>query len=312
MPLSIFGFSALWSPYLIGVISFLIIVYFLVTVVWRKDFKKSEPLKKSEAIYFLSAMLLLYIIIGSPIDLMSLIMFTYHMVQMAFLLLFIPILLIKGIPWWVWKVIVEAPVVKQIFKIFAHPVVAVLGFALVFSVYHLPSVLDTVKLDQTLHVLATFILFLSAFFMYWPLINNVEGQPKMKSIFKLGYIIANAVLITPACALIIFASAPLYGTYSNGEMWLKAMELCVPGTTLSGLSLSGPEIFSNISPLADQQLGGVLMKIIQEIIFGVILFSVFRKWWREEHKGENADEITQQSLREYQVFHNNTSINSEK
>src|SRR5690554_6056955 len=108
MPLSIFGFQAMWSPYLIGVIIFLTIVYFLVTVVWRKDFKVSEPLKKSEATYFLLNMLTLYIIKGSPLDLLSHIMFTMHMIQMAFLLLVIPIFVIKGIPWWIWKIVVEA------------------------------------------------------------------------------------------------------------------------------------------------------------------------------------------------------------
>ncbi|MFJ8234483.1 cytochrome c oxidase assembly factor CtaG [Ureibacillus sp. NPDC094379] len=302
MPLSIFGFQALWSPYLIGVIIFLTVVYFLVTVVWRKDFKVSEPLKRSEAIYFVIAMLLLYIVKGSPIDLLSHIMFTYHMVQMALLLLLIPMLIIKGIPWWIWKVVVDAPVVKVIFKIFAQPVVALFVFALMFSVYHIPLVFDTIKLDETFHGIFTFFLFLSAFFMNWPLINNVEGQYKMKSLYKIGYIIGNAVLITPACALIIFAPEAMYATYTDGETWLKAMELCVPASTLSGLTLSGPELFNNMSPVGDQQLGGVLMKILQEIIFAVVLFRVFRVWWREERK--NDDEITEKALRDFQASKN--------
>lgn len=305
MPLSIFGFSALWSPYFIGVIIAIIIIYFLVTVLWRKDFKVSEPLKKSEAIYFLLAMVVLYTIKGSPVDLTSFILFTMHMVQMAFLLLLLPILLIKGIPWWVWKVVVEAPGSRKIFKVLGHPLIAAFGFALTFSVYHLPVVLDFVRIDQTLHGLGTFILFLSAFFMYWPLLNPVvdkaEGQLKMKGLYRVGYIIANAVLITPACALIIFSPNPLYDTYTDGELWLKAMSLCVPTATLSGLSatLSGPELFTNMSAIRDQQLGGVLMKIIQEIILGTLLVFVFRRWWNEEHKDESK--ITENALKEFEL-----------
>ncbi|MEK4228615.1 cytochrome c oxidase assembly factor CtaG [Solibacillus sp. FSL H8-0538] len=298
MPLSIFGFQALWSPYLMGVIVFLTVLYFLVTKTWRKDFQVSEPLKKSEAAYFLIGMITLYIVKGSPIDLLGHIMFTWHMVQMALLLLLVPVFLIKGIPPWVWKVIVEAPFINKVMKVFTQPLFAILLFVGLFSFYHLPSVFDTIKLDETLHGLYTFILFLSAVNMYWPLLNNVEGQHQLKNIHKLGYIAANAVLITPACALIIFASHPLYGTYSDSEMWLKAMELCVPASTLSGLSLSGPELFSNMSLVSDQQVGGVLMKIIQEIIFGVILFKVFRKWWNTERA--NQDEITADALREFQ------------
>ncbi|MEO4053649.1 cytochrome c oxidase assembly factor CtaG [Solibacillus sp. CAU 1738] len=298
MPLSIFGFQALWSPYLIGVIVFLTVVYFLVTVTWRKDFKVSEPLKKSEAIYFILGMISLYIIKGSPIDLLGHIMFTMHMVQMALLLLLVPILIIKGIPWWVWKVVVELPVIKTIFKVFTQPLVAIFMFIALFSFYHIPSVFDTIKLDETLHGMYTFILFSSAVLMYWPLINTVEGQHQLKPLYKLAYIIGNAVLITPACALIIFAPSPMYGTYTDGEMWLKAMELCVPTSTLSGLSLSGPELFSSMSSLSDQQVGGVMMKIIQEIIFGVILARVFRKWWNSERK--NPEEVTAKALKEFQ------------
>ncbi|TSI09322.1 cytochrome c oxidase assembly factor CtaG [Lysinibacillus sp. BW-2-10] len=299
MSLSIFGFQALWSPYFLGVIIILTGLYFFVTVARRDRFKVSEPLQRSEAIYFILAMTLIYVIKGSPIDLMAHIMFTYHMVQMAFLLLLVPMLLIKGIPWWVWKAVLEIPVVRSIFKVFGQPVIALFVFALMFSVYHLPVLFDTIKLNETYHGIFTFILFMSAFFMNWPLIHDVEGQPKMKNLYKIGYIIANAVLITPACALIIFNPEPLYATYTDGETWLKAMELCVPISTLAGLSLSGPELFNNMTPIADQQMGGVLMKILQEIIFIVVLVRVFVRWWREEKKNE-AD-ITEKALREFQA-----------
>lgn len=298
MPISIFGFQALWSPYLFGCLLLVTAFYFLLTISWRKKFNLSEPLKKSEAAYFVLGIISFYIIKGSPIDLLGHIMFTMHMTQMAFLLLLVPIFFIKGIPWWVWKVVVEAPVMRTIFKIFTKPLVSIIVFIGLFSVYHLPSVFDTIKLNEIYHLAYTAILFTSAIFMYWPLLNNVDGQHEMKNMTKLAYIASNAVLITPACALIIFASSPMYGTYSDSDMWLKAMELCVPSSTLSGLTLSGPELFSSMDLLSDQQVGGVLMKIIQEIIFGVILFKIFRKWWNTERS--NQQEITDNALKEFQ------------
>lgn len=298
MPLNIFGFQALWSPYFIGVIIFLTVFYFLVTVTWRKEFKESEPLKRSEAIYFILAMLTLYIIKGSPIDLLGHILFTMHMVQMAFLLLLVPILLIKGIPVWLWKVVLSIKPINLIVKWLTQPIVAIFLFVGMFSVYHLPDVFDTVKLNMTLHSIYTMLLFMSALFMYWPLLNQVEGQHKMKNMTKLAYIAGNAVLITPACALIIFANHPMYATFYDASSWLKAMELCVPIDTLASLNLSGPELFSSMTPVSDQQVGGVLMKIIQEIIFGVILYKVFTQWWKHERKNEN--EITENALKEFQ------------
>ena len=303
MPLSIFGFRAMWSPALIGVLVFFTVLYFLITTKWRNDFKYSEPLKKGEAISFVFAMIMLYVIIGSPIDLMSHIMFTMHMVQMAFLLLFIPIFFIIGIPNWLLKVVINLPYVKPVFHFMTKPIFAVFFFVFMFSVYHLPVVLDYIKLDEAAHGIYTFVLFMSALFMYWPLLNTVEGEPAMKDINKFFYIIANAILITPSCALIIFSPTAFYATYTDGETWMKAMALCVPSNTLQGLTLSGPELFTNMTPLEDQQLGGVIMKIIQEIIFAVILGRVFMVWYKNDQK--NADKMTEEALKERQRLSQN-------
>ena len=127
--------------------------------------------------------------------------------------------------------------------------------------------------------------------------NTLEGQPKLHGLKKIGYVILSAILITPACTLIIFADVPVYDTYTSGEAWLKAMALCVPASTLSGLSglgISGPELFTNMPPLYDQQLGGILMKIAQEIIYVIVLGKIFITWYKDEQ--ENADEITKKDL----------------
>lgn len=304
MPLSIFGFRAMWSPTFIGVLLFITVIYFLVTIKWRKDFKNSTPLTMFQASCFILALLSLYIIKGSPVNLMSHIMFTMHMVQMALLLLLVPPLLIKGIPNYLWQYLIDLPIIKPLFRFVTKPVIALIVFAAFFSFYHIPLIFDFVKLEETLHGLVTLLLFLSAIFMYWPLVNTLESQPKMKGLHKVGYLIANAVLITPACAMIIFASTPMYATYTDGEVWMKAMELCVPAGTLAGLTqLSGPELFTNMSPINDQQLGGVLMKILQEVIFGIILSKVFYEWYKNER--ENADQITQEALLERQRLREN-------
>lgn len=304
MPLSIFGFRAMWSPGLIGVSIFMLIVYFLITVKWRKEIKNNTALTWQQATSFIGFLIVLYIIKGSPLNLMSHIMFTMHMAQMAILLLLAPTLLIKGIPNYLWQYVIELPVIKPIFTILTKPLPALIIFAGLFSFYHIPIIFDYIKLQETLHGLFTFVLFLSAVLMYWPLINTVDGQPKMKGLSKVGYIIASAVLVTPACAMIIFASTPLYGTYADGEMWMKAMALCVPVDTLSTLKgISGPELFTNMSPLNDQQLGGVLMKILQEIIFGIILFKVFFEWLKNDRK--NADQMTKDALEERERLREN-------
>lgn len=294
MPLSIFGFQALWSPVLLVILVIITIFYFLINLKWRVRFNNSQPLKRKEIAYFLTSIVLFYIIKGSPMDLLGHIMFSFHMTQMALLLLLVPPLMMKGIPWWNWKVIISLPFIRKVFRLLTKPLLALIVFSGLFSFYHIPLIFDYVKVDEVLHTAYTMILFISAIFMWWSIIDINEEEKSLHGLKKIGYIIASAILITPACALIIFSGTPIYETYSNPDLWLKAMALCVPSSTLEGLSLSGPELFSNMPPFEDQQLGGIIMKIIQEVIYGFVLFSIFFKWYRNEQ--ENAEDITKKAL----------------
>lgn len=294
MSIGIFGFQALWSPFFLGFLFFVTFLYFSLFTKWRNKFEESEPLSKRQALLFICAMAVLYAVKGSPLDVMGHIMLSYHMVQMGVLYLIVPPLLIKAIPWWVWKRIIELPAIQPMFNFFTKPMLALIMFNGLFSFYHIPDILDFLKMSNTLHSVYTVILFFFALFMWWPLVNKQDDGRELHGLKKVGYIFASGVLLTPACALIVFATAPLYSTYSDASAWLKAMELCVPASTLSGLNLSSPELFSNMPVLEDQRLGGIIMKIIQEIVYGVILAQVFFEWFRKEQ--EQADEITQADL----------------
>lgn len=306
MPLSIFGFRALWSPYYALALLAVVVLYFLITVKWRHKFENSTALTKKEASFFLLGMALLYILKGSPVDLLGHILFTVHMVQMAFLLLLVAPIFIMGIPNWMWEKIFEVKIIDKIFRFFTKPLIALLMFGLAFSAYHYPMILDEVKLSLIGHALFTTVVFMSAIFYWWPVVNTLEDQPKVHGLKKIGYVILSAILITPACTLIIFADTPMYATYTDGEAWLQAMALCVPSGTLAGLSglgISGPEMFTDMSPLYDQQLGGILMKVSQELIYVFVIGKIFYSWANDERK--NADEITRQELLKHQALHSN-------
>lgn len=294
MPLSIFGFRALWSPYFFLSLVVLTILYFLLTKKWRSKFEGTEPVTTKQTALFITAVVLLYIVKGSPMDLMGHILFAVHMGQMAILLLVIAPLFIMGVPNFIWKKIFSYPKLAAMIHFFTKPVISLMLFTLMFSMNHYPLVLDTIKLSFTLHTLFTLTLFLSALFLWWPIFNTLPGEPQLHGLKKIGYVVLSAILLTPACSLIIFADVPVYETYASGEAWLKAMALCVPAGTLSGLTISGPELFTNMPTLYDQQLGGIIMKVIQELLYVFIIGKIFITWYRDEQ--ENADEITRQDL----------------
>ncbi|MFJ5622237.1 cytochrome c oxidase assembly factor CtaG [Peribacillus loiseleuriae] len=289
MSIDIFGFRALWSPYFLVSLILVLVGYVLLVSKFRHKFINNEPVGIKQQALFITAIVLLYVIKGSPLDLLGHIMFSAHMTQMAFLYLVVPPLLILGIPEWLWRSILHIPLIKGMFNVFTKPLFALITFNALFSFYHIPLVFDFVKTDMLLHAGYTTLLFISAIFMWFPLVNQLPERASLSGVKKIAYVFGSGILMTPACALIIFATDPLYSTYSDASAWLVAMELCVPASALSGLTLSGPEMFNGLPIMDDQQLGGVLMKIIQEIVLGVTLGYTFFAWYRKEN-GSN-DEI---------------------
>ena len=222
MSLSIFGFRALWSPYFFIAVLLVIVGYFLFIIKFRHRFNGSKPLTSSQSILFVTAMVLLYLIKGGPLDLMGHLMFYAHMVQMAFLLFIIPPLLILAIPGWLWNCILSKghPYNGDIFYEADY---CLNMFNALFSLYHIPLLFDVIKTNMWLHESYTSLLFLLALFMWWPLVNKIDEYKSITGLKKVAYIFASGALILPACALIIFNDHPMYLTYSDPEAWGKSL-----------------------------------------------------------------------------------------
>lgn len=287
LSIDIFGFRALWSPYYFAALVLITVGYFWLVTKKREKFSGSSSLSVKQATYFLIAMFLLYVVKGSPLDLLSHIMFSAHMFQMALLYLVIPPLFIIAVPDWLIRTFINSRGVRTLFQFFTKPLVALLLFNVLFSLYHIPLVFDFIKTGMWFHAGYTVLLFTTAVLMWFPLVNQLPERESLSGVKKVAYIFGSGILMTPACALIIFANDPMYDTFTNAESWASAMELCVPASALSGLTLSGPEMFNGLPLLEDQQLGGVLMKVIQEIVLGYVLGVIFFAWFKKENGGQN-------------------------
>lgn len=289
--LSMFGFVALWSPYFLAFLLLVTFLYFMVVGPWRTRFTNEGPPTRKQKAYFVLGIALLYVCQGSPIDLLGHLIFSAHMVQMAILNLLVPQLLILGIPNWLFERLFQIRPVKAAVTFLTKPLVALVLFNGLFSLYHIPFIFDLVKSNALYHAVMTTAIFIAAWMMWWPLVNKMSEWQSLTGLKKIGYIFADGVLLTPACALIIFAGKPLYATYYDPQMWMESLALCVPAGTLASLDLTGPEMFFSIPLLQDQQLGGILMKIIQEIVYGTVLFFVFMEWYRKEQEKEKKETV---------------------
>ncbi len=271
--LKIFSFTALWSPYLLV---FLIILWGVAITFIHE---------KKERICATIAVCLFYLTKGSPLDLLGHISFMFHMIQMALLFIVLPPLVWHGLPLRLVTKIVHT----RAFLVLSKPVLALLLFNAMFSFYHVPFIFDFVKVSMIYHNLAIAFLFILALTMWWHIFDRVDNGHNISGLPKIAYIFGNGILLTPACALIILSSTPLYATYSDPSKWLAAMALCVSPAVLQNLHISGPEFFLGTNVVQDQQNGGVIMKVLQELVYGVFLAITFFKWFAVEKVRADAE-----------------------
>ncbi|UHA75005.1 cytochrome c oxidase assembly factor CtaG [Paenibacillus sp. 481] len=282
-----FSLYDLWSPLLLLSAVLVIILYLGLTGIYRNQFIGSAPVPLKRKIMFIIGILLLYLAQGGPIYMMSHMMFTFHMILMSITYIIVPPLLLLGIPGWLWRFLLERAWLKKLLPL-THPILCAVMFNAFFSIYHVPDVHDFLMTNYAAHISYYVLLFVTALLMWWPVVNPVQAWTQIADVKKMGYIFLNGVLITPACALIIFASDPLYATYSDKDAWIEAMGYCITGDPAVVLaSFDGPQFFNWFNVVEDQQLGGIIMKLVQEIVYGLILAYVFKQWFTREGKDDD-------------------------
>src|SRR5699024_6592312 len=145
------------------------ILYFAITVPYRHRFTDADKPSINQQLSFYSGLVLLYIVKGSPVDLLYHIILLAHMIQMALFYFLFLIAIFKGIPnWffnmlslhiiqielyfflfpiatireianWIWKNVINLPVFKHVFKFLTHPLISLLLFSVLLAIYHVPA-----------------------------------------------------------------------------------------------------------------------------------------------------------------------------
>lgn len=271
---STFGFRATWNPELIFLTLLIGFTYFSLIGPLRHTFAHSTPVLLRQKWMFALGLLLFYFGMGSPLNVAGHFLFSAHMLQQSLLYLVMPLLLLAGTPGWLLSPLLERKWSRALIRLFSHPIPAVLLFNALFSFYHMPVILDMAMNSLAMHNLIHLLLLLTSLLMWTPVIAPLPQIHRLTELQKLAYIFANGVLITPACALIIFSATPLYETYVNGPTMLCAPFFSAPiDKSMFAVSLEA---------LDDQRLGGIIMKLMQELTYGSVLAYIFTAWYRKE------------------------------
>ncbi|MCM3715457.1 cytochrome c oxidase assembly protein [Alkalihalobacillus oceani] len=173
------------------------------------------------------------------------------MLQQTVTYFMVPPLILLGLTDSLLKPVYNQRILSFFLTFFTKPVVALSLFNILFSLYYLPMIFDTIMVSSLNQTLAMIILLPLSYVMWWPLVSPAKNNSTLKPLMKIIYIVGMGAFMTPLAALIIFSSNVLYRTYE-----------------------SLPRVY-DIAILNDQQAGGVAMKVIQMIIYCIMIAYAF-------------------------------------
>jgi putative membrane protein len=185
-----------------------------------------------------------------------------HTVQFILISLVAAPLLLLAIPSALLAAIAPDSGAGRRLRALAHPVLGLLVFNGLLGVTHLPAVVDTVMPSQLGNFGVDLAWLAGGLALWWPVIAP-PGIARISPPMQIGYLFVATIPPTVPAAFLTFAKYPLYAVYELAPR--------VPGMA--------------VAAQADQQLSGLIMKVIGDPILWLAMAIVFFRWARSERAG---------------------------
>ncbi len=233
---------------------------------WREA-PKRRSIRTWEALCFAGGWLALVIALVSPLHAWGSVLFSAHMSQHEILMLVAAPLLVLGRPLiaFLWALplnwsrrlgnVAKITWINRLWRALTIPLVAWLVHAIALWTWHIPALFDATLHSETIHTFQHLSFLLSALLFWWAIIHGRQGA--------MGYGAAVLYLFTTSVhsgalgALITVAGSVWYPSYV-------------------GLTASW-----GLTPLEDQQLGGLIMWIPAGLVYVIAGLALFAGWLRE-------------------------------
>ena len=253
-PDALIGLAALEGLYLFGVGPL------------RKRYFLADTVDPRQIAAFTLGVLVIFLSLLSPLHILAdQYLFSAHMIQHVLLTFVAPPLLILGTPDWLIRPLLRSGLTLKLIKFLTHPLVAFFAFSAIFSVWHIPELYNLSVTNHGIHVFEHLLFMSSAVLMWWPLTSMVPEIPRLSYPLGILYLFLLSIAQIIVFAPITFAQSPLYEWYANA-----------------------PRIFG-ITPVVDQQVGAIIMKIGWGIFSLVLIIVLFFRWYNAENEKVEFD-----------------------
>ena len=261
-------------------------VYLLGVGPLRQRYNLADEVDPRKVATFTLGVLVIFVAVLSPVHVIAeKYLFSIHMTQHVLITLIAPPFLILGTTDWLLRPLLRPNWAFRGVKMLTSPVSAFLVFNLVFSIWHLPSLYNVSVTNHGVHFLEHLLMVGTGVLMWWPLTSTMPELPKMSPPIAMLYLFGLSLGQIILFGALVFSTEPLYEFYVNAPRILP------------------------ITPLTDQQIGAIVMKIGGGMLFLALLVVVFFRWYGEEERKRIAD--SEERRRQYQSYYQDKGPGSE-
>lgn len=244
-----------WYPSVIGGVLILLGLYLAVT---KLQFDRRTS-------WFVLGLLTILLALLSPLDILSdQYLFSAHMVQHLLLVLVAPPLLLAGLPEPPLRQLMTRKLPARLERLLGYPLLAwLLGIGTLY-IWHLPPIYAATLADEWVHSAEHLSFLVTGTIFWWPLVGSVASQ-SLNTFFALAYLFTAALANSILGIIFTFAPSLIYTGYQNPQDSLDILPLLRERWGLS--------------PMLDQQLGGLFMWVGGGLIFLISMLAVLIRWY---------------------------------
>lgn len=219
---------------------------------------------RARQLSFWTAVAVLFFALDGPLhDLSDTYLFSAHMLQHLVLTLVFPPLLLYGTPAWVVRPLLKPRWVTALARAITGPLAAGIIFSVVIIFWHFPRFYELAMRHHPLHIVQHLAFIATSVIMWWPVLSPVPEVPRAPYPTQMIYLFLLGLPMALVGAMITLADAPLYRFY-----------------------VEAPIRVWGLSPLADQQYGGLLMWVPGALWFWGAMTVVWFRWAAREQAGD--------------------------
>ncbi len=285
-----FLFSWNFEPTVVAGLALAMVLYAVGWMRLRRRAGDTADLPPWRAWCFAAALGAVALALLSPIDALSEVLLSMHMVEHLLLVEVAAPLLLLGAPLLplLWalprsaregagSLFVNRRALGHVFGALSYPLAAVTIYLAVLAIWHVPALYDAAQGRTAVHDMEHTIFLGSALLYWWPIIHPSGGRRRLGYAAAIPYLLAPLFEGSLIGALLTFAERPLYATYEQASrVW-------------------------GISVLQDQQLAGLIMWVPGGMVYLLPIFVALALMFREEEgratRAEQPDLVVEELSR---------------